>query len=154
MIPNSSNIPDRTPIQTTKRQSERGGHPTRNQNPAHKHQQTSQRGIHHNFPPRRGRRNNPQTRNGDNSNNCTAYSPRVQNQTGKLWTISVDKPTTTERAHHAYNLPSVGQTIRYLRGAAGFPAEDTWIKAIKAGNYNTWPHNHTRDSLTPLSRIR
>ncbi len=27
----------------------------------------------------------PQTRNGDNSNNCTAYSPRVQNQTGKLF---------------------------------------------------------------------
>jgi hypothetical protein len=24
-------------------------------------------------------------------------------------------------------------------GAAGFPTEDTWIKAIKAGNYNTWP---------------
>ena len=32
-----------------------------------------------------------------------------------------------------------GQTIRYLHGAAGFPTEDTWIKAIKAGNYNTWP---------------
>ena len=36
----------------------------------------------------------------------------------RLWTISVDKPTTTERAHHAYDLPSVRQTIRYLHGAA------------------------------------
>jgi hypothetical protein len=51
----------------------------------------------------------------------------------------VDKPTTTEQAHHAYDLPSVGQIIRYLHDAAGFTTEDTWIKAIKAGNYNTWP---------------
>ena len=57
----------------------------------------------------------------------------------KLWTVSVDEPITTEQAHHAYDLPSVGQTIRYLHGAARFPTEDTWIKAIKAGNYNTWP---------------
>ena len=55
----------------------------------------------------------------------------------KLWTVSVDEPITTEQAHHAYDLPSVGQTIRYLHGATGFPTEDTWIKAIKAGNYNT-----------------
>ena len=78
------NISDRTPIQTTKRQSKRGGHPTRNQNPAHKRQQTSQRRIHHNFPPRRGQCNDPQTRNGDNINNCTAYSPWVQIQRGKI----------------------------------------------------------------------
>ncbi len=39
--------------------------------------------------------------------------------------------------HMIYYL--AGQTIRYLHGAAGFPTEDTWIKAIKAGNYNTWP---------------
>jgi hypothetical protein len=51
----------------------------------------------------------------------------------------VDETITTEQAHHAYDLPSVGQTVRYLHGAAGFPTEDTWIKAIKAGNYNTWP---------------
>ena len=38
-----------------------------------------------------------------------------------------------------YDLPSINQTVRYLHAAAGFPTEDMWIKAIKAGNYNTWP---------------
>jgi hypothetical protein len=31
------------------------------------------------------------------------------------------------------------QTIRYLHAAAGFPTKDFWIKAIKSGNYATWP---------------
>jgi hypothetical protein len=38
-----------------------------------------------------------------------------------------------------YNLPSTKQSIRYLHAAAGFPVESEWIKAIKAGNYVTWP---------------
>ena len=36
----------------------------------------------------------------------------------KLWIVSVDEPITTKQAHHAYDLPSVRQTIRYLHGAA------------------------------------
>jgi hypothetical protein len=47
--------------------------------------------------------------------------------------------TLKEQAHNAYNLPSISQTVRYLHAAAGFPVRDTWIKAIKAGKYNTWP---------------
>ncbi len=31
------------------------------------------------------------------------------------------------------------QSIRYLHAAAGYPPEETWADAIKAGNYNTWP---------------
>ncbi len=38
-----------------------------------------------------------------------------------------------------YDLPWIRQTVRYLHATAGFPTEETWIKAIKAGNYNTWP---------------
>ena len=38
-----------------------------------------------------------------------------------------------------YDIPSIRQTVRYLHATAGFPTEETWIKAIKAGNYNTWP---------------
>jgi hypothetical protein len=45
--------------------------------------------------------------------------------------------TTTEP--HVYNLPLISQTVKYLHAAAGFPVKDTWTKAIKAGNYNTWP---------------
>ena len=44
-----------------------------------------------------------------------------------------------ETAASVYNLPSIPQTIRYLHAAAGFPTKDSWIKAIKNGNYVTWP---------------
>jgi hypothetical protein len=44
-----------------------------------------------------------------------------------------------EQANNAYDLPLISQTVKYLHAAAGFPVKETWIKAIKAGNYNTWP---------------
>ena len=56
----------------------------------------------------------------------------------KLWTTSANE-TTEEQANNAYDLPSISQTVRYLHTAATFPVKDTWIKAIKAGNYNSWP---------------
>ncbi len=31
------------------------------------------------------------------------------------------------------------ETIRYLHTSAGHPVKDTWTKAIKAGNFITWP---------------
>jgi hypothetical protein len=57
----------------------------------------------------------------------------------KLWIILMKSEMNTEQANNAYNLPSISQTVRYHHAAAGFPVADTWIKAIKAGNYNTWP---------------
>ena len=39
-----------------------------------------------------------------------------------------------------YELPSTNQIIRYLHACAGFPTKTTWIKAIRAGNFATWPH--------------
>jgi hypothetical protein len=56
----------------------------------------------------------------------------------KLWIISAED-TKKEQANNAYNLPSISKTIKYLHAAAGFPVEETWIKAIKHGYYNTWP---------------
>ncbi len=66
-----------------------------------------------------------------------------------LWRISRDenKPTQVSRrickqdeaVLSVYNLPSMSQTVRYLHAAAGFPVKDTWLKAIKNGNYETWP---------------
>ncbi len=38
-----------------------------------------------------------------------------------------------------YKLPIIEQTVRYLHAAAGHPTEDTGLKAIKKGNYNSWP---------------
>ncbi len=57
----------------------------------------------------------------------------------KLWTILVKSEANTEQAKNAYNLLSISQTVRYHHTSTGFPVADTWIKAIKAGNYNTWP---------------
>ena len=51
----------------------------------------------------------------------------------------VNSETNTEQANSLYNLLSISQTVRYHHATAGYPVADTWIKAIKAGNYNTWP---------------
>ena len=29
--------------------------------------------------------------------------------------------------------------VRYMHVAAGFPVRSTWLKAIKNGNFNSWP---------------
>ena len=58
----------------------------------------------------------------------------------KLWTISTTKTAQQkETIHNVYSLPSIPHTIRYLHAAAGFPVKETWLDAIKAGNYVTWP---------------
>jgi hypothetical protein len=44
-----------------------------------------------------------------------------------------------ESINNVYELPSTEQTIRYLHAAAGFPTKSTWLKAIRNGNYLTWP---------------
>jgi hypothetical protein len=44
-----------------------------------------------------------------------------------------------EEVQNVSSLPSILQSIRYLHAAAGFSVEATWIKAIKAGNFITWP---------------
>jgi len=45
----------------------------------------------------------------------------------------------TLSAYSAYDLPSVEALVRYLHAAAGFPVKSTWLKAIKAGNFASWP---------------
>jgi hypothetical protein len=51
----------------------------------------------------------------------------------------MESEMNTEQAITAYDLPLISQTVKYHHAATGFPVVDTWIKAIKAGNYNTWP---------------
>ena len=46
---------------------------------------------------------------------------------------------TNLRAYSAYDLPSVEALVEYFHAMAGFPVRTTWLKAIKAGNYHTWP---------------
>ncbi len=44
-----------------------------------------------------------------------------------------------EHIHNVYELPSVKPSIQYLHGAVGFPTKPSWLKAIRRGNYNSWP---------------
>ena len=50
-----------------------------------------------------------------------------------------DAQETSLAAFSAYDLPSVEALVRYFHAAAGFPVKDTWLAAIKQGNYDTWP---------------
>ncbi len=43
-----------------------------------------------------------------------------------------------------YSIPSTKGNIKFLHAAAGYPVEDTWTKAINAGNYLTWPGLSTK----------
>ena len=45
----------------------------------------------------------------------------------------------TDTIFNVYKLPSIEQSIRYLHAAAGFPTKSTWLKAIRCGNFSTWP---------------
>jgi hypothetical protein len=57
-----------------------------------------------------------------------------------LWTVSATATDNEcKRIANLYDLPSVNQTIKYLHAAAGYPVKDTWVKAINAENYATWP---------------
>jgi hypothetical protein len=57
-----------------------------------------------------------------------------------LWTVSAAATDNEcEIVANVYDIPSINQTIKYLHAAAGYPVEDTWVKAINAGNYITWP---------------
>jgi hypothetical protein len=53
----------------------------------------------------------------------------------KLWTVSAAATDNEcKKVANVYDIPSINQTIKYLHAAAGYPVEDTWVKAINAGN--------------------
>ena len=54
-------------------------------------------------------------------------------------TIVLNRPNPTHAINSAYELPSTEQLIRYLHACAGYPTRETWVKAIRAGNYVSWP---------------
>ncbi len=63
-----------------------------------------------------------------------------KSKAAKLWTISAtDTAENNEEANNVYSLSSIPHTTRYLHAAAGFPVKETWMDAIKAGNFVTWP---------------
>jgi hypothetical protein len=54
-------------------------------------------------------------------------------------TLLIQRPMPNEAISHVFELPSTEKTIAYYHAAAGFPTKETWISAVRAGNYNTWP---------------
>ena len=53
--------------------------------------------------------------------------------------ITPNAQQSTLKAFSTYDLSSVEALIRYFHAAAGFPVRYTWLKAIKAGNFDLWP---------------
>jgi hypothetical protein len=43
-----------------------------------------------------------------------------------------------EYIHNVYELPSIEPAIRCLHAAVGFPTKESWLQAIRQGNYNSW----------------
>ena len=84
-------------------------------------------------------------------NNNTILLKGWRDTTGaKLWIFSLrpkynhvssiqPEPPKIPTALNAHDLPSVGALVRYLHTAAGFPVKSTWLTAIRAGNFSTWP---------------
>ena len=52
---------------------------------------------------------------------------------------SVPRVGESFTAYNAYELRVLPQLIQYLHGAAGFIPKLSWIDAINAGFYATWP---------------
>ena len=65
----------------------------------------------------------------------------------ELWKLQLDgkteeadeTPSTNEAINVIFDLPSARQTLLWYHPAAGFPVKETFIKAVRNGNYATWP---------------
>ena len=44
-----------------------------------------------------------------------------------------------EFVNSVYELPNLEQVVAWYHAAAGYPTKTTWLKAIEAGLYATWP---------------
>ena len=42
-------------------------------------------------------------------------------------------------AHNAYDMPSLEALVKYMHAADRFTVKSTWLRAIKKGNFATWP---------------
>ena len=68
-----------------------------------------------------------------NWNNLNTETALLSQETSKILT------SKAEFIHNVYELPNTEQVIAWYHAAAGYPTKATWIKAIEAGNYATWP---------------
>ena len=89
--------------------------------------------------------------------NLTVFSPEGkliltgwrEKDMAKLWRFDLrpskepllnqESNRTTSLAYSAYYLPSVEALVMYMYAESGVPVKSTWIRAIKRGNFETWP---------------
>jgi hypothetical protein len=75
-------------------------------------------------------------------------APRCQD-TG-LWELNLDYEVLgreypdqfivgINKANAIFDLPNTWQSLLYHHASAGFPAKETFLAAVRAGNYATWP---------------
>ena len=65
----------------------------------------------------------------------------------KMWTVDITKPCPTESrvqttrlmANNVYEYKKKKDIVTYLHRAAFSPVKSTWIQAIQAGFFTTWP---------------
>ncbi len=56
----------------------------------------------------------------------------------KIKVTNMNSPTT-KAINAIFDLPSTRQTFLWYHAAAGFPVKESFIKAVRNGNYATWP---------------
>jgi hypothetical protein len=44
-----------------------------------------------------------------------------------------------DKANAIFDLPNTCQSLMYFHAVAGFPVKETFLDAVRAGNYATWP---------------
>ena len=67
-----------------------------------------------------------------------------------LFTQEPAHPPQTDTINNFYELPSIGQAVRYLHAAVGFPTKVTWMKSIRNGNYLSWPLINVQNLIKPF----
>jgi hypothetical protein len=83
-----------------------------------------------------------EVRNADN--NVVIQGQRAPNGLWHLNLKDCNARTAQEQPHHSANLStlahqSASDRIAFLHAAAGYPVLSTWLKAIEAGYFATWP---------------
>ena len=91
---------------------------------------------------------------GTESLNTTYTIPKSAHILQHIQTNCDDLPAPDEAINNLYELPIIEPTIRYLHGAAGFPTKATWLKAVRKGNYQSWPHVNFKKRQYFFPRIR
>ena len=71
-----------------------------------------------------------------------------------LWKLALEPNQPTDNLNAIFDLPSTRQTMLWYHSAVGFPTKETFLDAVRAGNYSTWPgltvsmiHHHFPDSV-------